>query len=222
VRPEPPQATAAALYALEIRSRRDLLETLYYATKNGADEAWELHRRLQALKNRKDTGTPELDVGDVLVQQDLINSARAAEATAMDSASTLVLILDKILQRLGLRIGDLDTRDLGPDIEQGIKLNRAIWALANQARHLHKWVTRADAELHAQKDVKTIVALRHDPRNENAARELLCGMHLNSYLALEDKMIETAREVLATTGWSLTLLSAGSYRLSPPPLHASP
>ena len=127
-------------------------------------------------------------------RHEVLNAKNAAEATAEDSAITFVLMVDRALQRLRPGIGAVDTRDLGPEIVPGVRLNRVIWALANQARHLHEWVARADAQLHAQPDVQAIVALKQDPRNENAAREIIMGMNLNSYLALEEMLIQTARD----------------------------
>lgn len=223
----PPHAAAAARFALGIRSRRDILRTLYYATKNGADEAWAFHRKLQALAPRAALNSGPLgmsplngfivSVGDVLPRHEALNGQRAAEASAQDSACALMLILDYSIQRLRDEVAPLDTRDVGHEIQPGIKLNKAIWALANQARHAHKWLTCADAQLYAQEDVQTLVALRHDPRNLNAARELLLvGMHLSAYLTLEDMLIETAREILAPTGWKLGMVSAANVRLDPP------
>ena len=229
----PPEARAAGLYAMGIRSRRDLLQSLYYGIKNNAAEAWELHRRLQTLQQVQAVNTGSLGAaplnhgvsirpGDIMPRHEVLNAKNAAEATAEDSAITLVLMVDRALQRLRPGISAVDTRDLGPEIVSGIRLNRVIWALANQARHLHEWIARADAQLYAQPDVQVIVALKHDPRNENAAREIIMGMNLNSYLAFEEMMIQTARDVLAPTGWTLRMLSAGTYGLDPPPQPVQP
>jgi hypothetical protein len=218
---------AAANYAMGIRSRRDLLQTLYYATKNSADEAWALHTQLQPLEPRLGlgasalgtaplNGAPPVRAGDVLPRHEILNSKRAAEATAQDAACALMLILDFSLQRLRQDISSLDTRELGPEIAPGIKLNNAIWALANQARHAHKWMTASDSQLDAMEEVKVIKSLKHAPRNLNAAREIVCALQLNAYVTLEGMMLRTAHDVIEPTGWRLGMVSAGTFRVDAP------
>jgi len=77
-----PQANAAADFAVGIRSRRDLLQTLYYATKNSAAEAWALHLRLQTLQEDRENGMVAANPGDVMPRFEVYNAKRAAEATA--------------------------------------------------------------------------------------------------------------------------------------------
>ena len=59
-------------------------------------------------------------------------------------------------------------------------------------------------------------ALKHDPRNLNAAREIVCGLHLNAYGTLEDMLLQAARDVIEPTGWKLAMASADTFRLDPP------
>jgi hypothetical protein len=223
----PTPVRAAANYAMGIRSRRDLLQTLYYATKNSADEAWALHTQLQPLEPRLGinaaalgtapiNGAPPIRPGDVLPRHEILNSKRAAEATAQDAACALMLILDFSLRRLEEGIGSLDTRELGPEIAPRIRLNKAIWALASQARHAHEWMATPDSKLDANPRAQVIKALKHDPRNLNAAREIVCGLQLNAYVTLEGMMLRTARDIIEPTGWKLGMVSAGTFRLDPP------
>jgi hypothetical protein len=133
-----------------------------------------------------------------------------------------MLLLDASLQRLRFGIEPLDQRDFGPEIAPGLKLNKAIRALANQARHGHGWIGKPDSELNVIGDVQVIQSLKHSPRNLNAAREVICGMNLNAYVTFESMMLQTAHDVIAPTGWKLGMVAAGTYRLDRPPQPADP
>ena len=126
-----------------------------------------------------------------------------------------MLIVDYALQRLRQAIAPTETRTLGPDLQPGVRLNAAIWALANQARHAHAWETRDDAALEAQEEVQVIRALRHDPRNLNASREIICALPVNSYIDIEDMLLATAHEVVRGTRYHLGMIAAGVARLDP-------
>jgi hypothetical protein len=209
--PVPPRAEAAAFFALAIRSKRDLLQTLFYATKNSAAEAWELHRRLESMQTTPPDGGYSVGAGNVMPRQQLVDTKSAAEATAQDSASAFMLIVDATIQRLRAGTEPLDTRDLGPLIGNGVRLNAAIWALANQARHIHAWIRCDAAELEQKAEVRIIGQLNFDPLNLNASREVLCGLDVNSYVNLEALLLATADEAMIGTGRSLGFVSAGSF-----------
>lgn len=210
----PPTALAAAYFALGIRARRDVLSTLFYAVKNSAAEAWAFHLRIQEREEPRQGGMVAIKAGNVMPRQALIDAKGEAEATAQDSAWALVLIADYAIQRLRSGIGDRDTRDIGADADRGVKFNRVVWALAAQARHAHTWLDRPDDQLFAQEDAQTIRTLGHDPRNPNAAREIIAGMPgVNSYVDLEDKLLATAHELLVGTGWFLAYVTGGSFLL---------
>lgn len=202
-----------------IRSRRDVLQTLFYATKNNAAEAWELHRQLEPLEVRYDDGGVAVQAGNIMPRHELLNAKRAAEATAQDAASAFVLILDYAIRRLRRDIAPVDARILGPQVRNGVRLNNAIWALANQARHADDWLAVPVADIDndpvARNSVQVFRALALDPHDLNAAREFICGLNVNSYVAIEEMLLATAHEVLVGTGWRLGMVSAGTYLLEP-------
>jgi hypothetical protein len=212
--PVPPRAEAAAFFALAIRSKRDLLQTLFYATKNNAAEAWELHRRLEAIQTTYPDGSYSIGPGNVMPRQQLVDAKSAAEATAQDSACAFMLIVDATIQRLRTGLDGMDTRDLGPTIEDGVKLNAAIWALANQSRHIHTWAHCDATELEQKQEAQIFRRLRHDPMNLNAAREVLCGLRVNSYVNLEALLLATADDAIAGTGRSIEFVSAGTFLIN--------
>lgn len=220
VRPAlPPRALAAADFAMGIRSRRDVLQTLFYDTKNSAAEAWEFHRQLESLEVRYDGGGVAVQAGNIMPRHELLNAKSAAEATAQDAASAFVLILDYAIRRLRRAIKPIDTRTLGPQVRNGVRLNAAIWALANQARHADAWLAvpaaNIDNDPDARNSVRVFRTLALDPHDLNAAREFVCGLNVNSYVAVEAMLLATAHEVLAGTSWRLGMVSAGTYFLEP-------
>ena len=64
-----------------------------------------------------------------------------------------------------------------------------IWAIANQARHLHGWMHTAQGELESNPSVKVIRALQHDPLNPNVAREVIAALPYEAYIDLEDAIV---------------------------------
>jgi hypothetical protein len=206
---------AAAEYARGIRARRDVLSTLFYAVKNSSADAWAYYTRQKGLEQSEFDGRAvSVPSGRDSERLTLIEARKLAEASAQDSAWALFLIADYSLQRLRPGIGGIDLREVGPDLAPGVKFNRMVWAIANQARHAHDWQSRSDAILYAQHDVQTIVALHHDPRNANAAREILVGMpDVISYVDLEDKLLATAHELLEGTGYYIEPTTGGSFSL---------
>lgn len=110
-------AILAAIFALAIRSKRDLLQTLFYSVKNNAAEAWSLHQQLMRIEKPRAGGTVTYNTGDVIPRHELINAKAAVETTAQDSAMALMLIIDYALRRFGQE-ASIDTRTLGSDFAQ--------------------------------------------------------------------------------------------------------
>jgi hypothetical protein len=212
----PKIAQVAAYYALAIRSKRDLLQTLFYATRNNAANAWTLHQGLLEVEQPHPDGSVTI-IGDITARQELRDAKTTAEATAQDSAWALILILDYSLQRFASAAPETDSRAVGPEVGNGVKLNAAIWALANQARHLHDWEGRKPELLEKQQDVAFIRQMGFDPLNPNAAREFLCVTlrAVSSYIAFEKMLMQTAYDVLNGTEWRLGVVTAGTLRLDP-------
>ena len=140
---------------------------------------------------------------------------RAAEATAQDGAFAFILVLDYAVRRLGRLLPGIDKRTVGTTVMNGVKLNNAIWALANQARHADEWMAMKSQDLQAQPSAAVIMTLGYDPQNLNAAREFVCALPIYTYLDLEEMLLISARELLNGTGWHLGLLTAGAWRLDP-------
>jgi hypothetical protein len=163
-----------------IRYRRNLLQTLFYSTRNSSRDAWAFHRRAEK--------------SDML--SSIIHSfdKTVAEQTAQDAAWALMLILDYALQRLKDTIAPIDTRDLGPTLSPGVRLTATIWALANQARHLHEWMQTPSSELEKNASVRIIRALQHDPLNPNVAREIIAALPYEAYADLEDAILVIAED----------------------------
>jgi len=140
----------------------------------------------------------------------LLDAATASEATAQDSAAAFIIICDYSLQRLAAEGMTADTRTIGPEAYNGVKLNQAIWALANQARHLHQWQQNNwDPESYA-----VLLALEVFPTYHDAARLFLEKLNLPAYVEFEDRLTSTARDVLAGTGFELTATGPGIVSIS--------
>lgn len=95
-----------------------------------------------------------------------------------------------------------------------MKLNAAIWALANQSRHIHTWAQCDAAELEQKQEVQIFRRLQHDPLNLNAAREVLCALKVNSYVDLEALLLATADDAIAGTGRSIGFVSACTFLIN--------
>jgi hypothetical protein len=209
-------AKAAGEFASSIRSRRELLQTLYYATKNGSAEAWAFHQRRLVLP-------PEDGPHDSAAEkarQTLADGQHAAEATARDAAWAFVLIVDYAIRRLGADLmaaksATPDPLAIGAESLHGVKLNDAVRAFANQARHLHDWMvlgaTAIQTDRFSKASVATIKKLGYDPLEDDAAREFLQALNVNSYLHLEELLIQTARDVFKAEGYEMGPISPGSY-----------
>lgn len=169
-----------------IRYRRNLLQTLFYSTRNSSRDAWALHLRVEK------SGL----VSSVLHSFD----KTVAEQTAQDAAWALMLIVNYALQRLGDSIAPIDTRDLGPMLPPGVRLTATIWALANQARHLHEWMQTPSDKLESNPSVKVIRSLQHDPLNPNVAREVIAALPYEAYIDLEDAIFAIADDARKMEG----------------------
>lgn len=184
---------AAARFAGGIRAKRETLQTLFYAAKNGWAEAQALGLRYDALPPLDLYSIPNNGGGE---HATLLDGKLAAEATARDSAVAFVIICDYSLQRLRTEGKTADTRSLGPDAYNGVKLNRAVWALANQARHLHEW----QQNQWDKKSYEVLVKLDLLPTEHDAARLFLEKLCLRSYIDFEERLMQTAADVLGGLG----------------------
>ena len=188
-----PVAAAAAHYAVAVRSRRDILQTLFYETKNQGREAGALYSKRLILENRHGDGSFSIGAGDIMPRQELFDAQTEAEATAQDAACALMLLADACIQRLRRAAdGVPDTRTIGANTKNGVRLNAAIWALANQARHIDSWVSTTDENLERYEEARTIRALDYDPRNLNVAREFVSLDLPQTYVEFEDMLLQTA------------------------------
>lgn len=200
---------AVANFAGTIRAKREVLQTLYYAAKNSWTEALALRQRLKAVPPL-DLTKPRTPGDDDLGYTEFHDDAVAAEATAQDSAAAFMIICDYSLRRLRTEGDTVDTRTIGADAYNGVKLNKAIWALANQARHLDKWQQN---DWHRE-SYEALVALDLFPTYDGAARLFLERLNLPSYLDFEERLTMTVHDVLKPAGLELTRTRPGTVRIS--------
>lgn len=200
-------AQAAAHFAGSIRAKRETLQTLFYAAKNSWAEARALQLRYDALPPLDLYSVPGNGGGEHAA---VLDGKLGAEATAQDSAVAFIIICDYSLQRLRSEGGAADTRTLGLDAYGGVKLNQAIWALGNQARHLHEWQqNRWDP-----KSYEVLVRLGLFPTYHDAARLFLEKLNLASYVDFEERLTHTAIDALKGSGFELTRNGPGIVTLT--------
>ncbi|MGB8267323.1 MAG: hypothetical protein WCE44_13410 [Candidatus Velthaea sp.] len=209
---------AAGHYASSIRARRDLLQTLYYATKNSGLEAAGYHRQAELARSQQG----EDPNGSEELIRTLEDAQHAAEATAQDAAWSFMLIVDYAIRRLEQEMREINTRapsllTLGAETRTGVRLNAAIRAFANQARHFHEWIALGAAEIasrnESKRNVATIIALDYDPLDANASREFLSYFPVMSYFDLEGQLLQTARDAITAEGDELGIVLPGSYSI---------
>lgn len=131
----------ATRYARYIIAKRDLLQTLFYASRNSGDEAWSRYRRLEGAEESGQMPTQA-------VSARLTDEHEAFERAAQDAAFSLMLIIDYTRREAFTpNEVEMEARGFGYTVPRAtsdtspnppVELNRAIWALANQARHLHQ------------------------------------------------------------------------------------
>lgn len=83
-------------FAFAVRARRNLLQTLFYSTRNSSRDAWAHHLRIEKGNEQEGSVVSNL-VLDVMHSWE----KSVAEQTAQDAAWALMLIIDYSLQRLG-------------------------------------------------------------------------------------------------------------------------
>ncbi len=97
-------------------------------------------------------------------------------------------------------------------------MNEAVWALANQARHLHDWEAKNAA---SPREQGVFLSLNLPPLFHQAARMFLEKMSLPSYIDFEDRLAQMAFDVLAGSPYRLDTASAGMVTImmmgEPPP-----
>lgn len=177
------------------RARRTILQMLFYSTRNSSRDAWAFHLRLE-----KSNAPRETALSGPLASIFHSFDKTIAEQTAQDAAWAFMLIADYALQRLGDAIKPVDTRGLGPVLATGVRLSACVWALANQARHLHEWMQTPSERLEENPSVKIIRALKHDPLNPNVAREVIAALPYEAYVDFEEGIFaiaDDARQKLA-------------------------
>lgn len=197
-------ARTAGAFAGAVRAKRDTLQTLYYSAKNSWTEARSLRARYDALPPF-DPYEHALNGSTDVGHSTLLDAAIAAEVTAQDSAAAFIMICDYSLQRINAEGLTVDTRTIGGEAYNGVKLNRAIWALANQTRHLHKWQQN---DWH-QESYNVLVSLQLRPTYPDAARLFLEKLELSAYVDFEERLTATAEDLLQGTGLQLTRFGPG-------------
>ncbi|HET9392205.1 MAG TPA: hypothetical protein VFO29_01595 [Candidatus Rubrimentiphilum sp.] len=211
---------AAVIYASTILAKRSTLRTLYYDSLNSWQESEILGKRRDALYVHRPDGSDVVRPGHEAEERYVTESSTIELSVSQDAANAFVLIVDYSLERFAEE-ADLDSKDcrkLGVETYGGVKLNDAIYALANHARHLHSW--RKDPKnIHAiNRD--TLKQLGIDPLDDHAACRFLHNVAIPSYLDLEASLIITAHEALAGTGQQLAFTHRGvdAVPISMPPI----
>jgi hypothetical protein len=206
--------SATLEYARAIRAKRDILQTLFYAVRNKSIEVKAFDKRIDIVApavgyttmsgaieyRRSATGGTDQEWYELACERS------AAHFSAQDSASAMMLIIGYSLKRLRTAGPLPKITDIGRDSYNGVKLNAAIWALANQARHVDNW---HKCDKTNSNEWKIIAKLNLEPREHEAAWHFLEKLNLFSYLDLEESLLATAHEALKDSAIKLSTISAG-------------
>jgi hypothetical protein len=170
-----PLVEAAGIYGAGVVARRGTLRSLYYdALANRQDS--------EALAIRQQAGYdgPNIRPGCHAAERRLTELRTTALAASQDSANALMLLIDSSLRRFAENEKTKVKwwwKDVG-DHFNGVKLNKAVWALANHARHLHTWRTHRDnPSCEQQRSMDVIRELGMDPFHDHVACVYLVNLH---------------------------------------------
>jgi hypothetical protein len=201
---------AATKFVETVRARHEILEALFLAVYAGAARAWYCFEQLDKLPDEE-----TLSAGHPMLPkiQGFKDAKAVAEATAQDAACALMLITDYALRRYRREAKAEDptftgTWEVGAQFRNGVSFNKAVWALANQARHFDEWHTLgADgcaAHLSIRGSYETIRTIEYEPLKLNAAREFIAGakgLNFPSYRDYEAHVLKAVPpSIAAQTG----------------------
>lgn len=172
---------AALKFAETVNARDEILEGLLHAVYDASRRSWDCHERLQPLPPIETLAPDDPNYPAVRRLED---AKAIAEGTAQDGALALMLITDYAIRRYGKEAEAEDstfvgTHSVGAVFRNGVTFNKAVWALANQARHYDRWITLGHDGCLADKRVResyiTIQAIGYSPLELNAAREFVAN-----------------------------------------------
>jgi len=192
---------AASVYASSIVARRGVWQSLYYDALNNWRESNVLGKRRQKLFVRRSDGSAGFRAGKADEALTVTDAHTVSLGTAQDSAYALMVILDYSLQRFAREAQLKNVIDLGQKAYGGATFNEAIYALANQARHLHAWM---DGDKPSKRNATIFSMLALDPSHGHAACAFLENLRLKTYLDFEERVLSTPRDIL-TSGPAATL-----------------
>jgi hypothetical protein len=166
----PPQLRAPAAVAgfrANVAVKRPLLESLFNIIPVARGKAEEQEPIIASWLDSSDEARTIMDDPQ---KKAAIWTAGANRALFTDAGSALMLLamaeLDRLHRRVGVSLFERGAATYAP----GVSVARAIYALANQYKHLGKWRKAP----HEGKDDKPIVAaLVGDPMREDACAEFL-------------------------------------------------
>ena len=177
-----PAELAAGEFLRDVLARRLLLQTLFFAIKSNGDEASALIDRRVALYP-----DPPSDYDDLSNdERDLHEAIATHMALSEDSSVALIMLLDAPLRRLGDASGE-DQRNLGDYAYNGVKLTRAIWALANRHRHLYEWRSLSEDALYKNQSAAILKTLDLNPLDSNATYNFMKRCAFDSYFDFEQR-----------------------------------
>jgi hypothetical protein len=131
---------------------------------------------------------------DVIGRRETLQLLFAGALTNRDFADALVVLIDASLRRFAAGTGVAWT-ELGAEFH-GVKLNKAIWALANHVRYVGVWREDPESTNSRQRaNFRVFEALGIDPLHDHAARLYFVSLELGSYAQLEEALLSTACSV---------------------------
>jgi hypothetical protein len=195
------RTTAAVIYASTILAKRSTLRSLFYDALTNWQESQVLGRRRNAIYMQTPDGSTVIRPGQEMEERLVTNALTVAQSVSQDSANALMLIVDYSLQRFAQDARLNDWRNLGVEAYGTVSLNSAIYALANQARHLHDW-KKSPGSIH-KANADAFKGLGLDPLHDQAAPQFLQNLALPSYVDFEKGLLATPCAVLERSGWRL-------------------
>ena len=131
----------------------------------------------------------------------------AYQTSAQDAASSLILLCDGALRRLHTEqvtdvsfaqagSPEMNVRECGETAWNGVTFSAAIWALANQTRHIDRWRTYTEEVLAKNEDFSVLARLDLTPLDDDVSFQFLILLGLTAYRAFEDRLVSIGTDLM--------------------------
>jgi hypothetical protein len=181
-------ALAVSGFRADVAAKRPLLESLFNIVPLARKKVTDVERKLASYL---DTEESTREAFENTAKKNEIWEMGANRALYTDAASALILISATELDRLHRR-ASVDLFERGAETYvHGIYIARAIYALANQYKHLAKW--RSEGTLND--DAPIVAALVGEASREDAAAEFLLRGYPR-YEEFEDALLSCADNIV--------------------------